>query len=158
MLIPHHHEEAHIDAPLDEVSRNLIENLHLRWGYGVFQVEEYTGDDDEAVCVVYGVAHPGSSIFVVLVVRLEQADRFSTYVIIECGQPNTGGYPFNRPDTLTVIERETQYTSKAVDDILRFCTTPHGEGRGVADMMRNLFERVFTRSGQKDKRHYKHKG
>lgn len=158
MLIPHHHESIHLEYPLDEVSHNLIENLHLRWGYGVFQVEEYTDDHDQAICVVYGVATP-NSVMMLVIVRLEEVERDVTQVTVDAGQPKTGGYPFNRPETLNDHQMsESSQTSKIVDDIFKFCTTPHGEGGGFADIMRTFFERVVTKSGPKDKRHYRNKG
>jgi|SRR5688572_13712180 hypothetical protein len=156
MLIPHHHESAHIDAPLEEVTKNLVENLHLRWGYGVFQVDEYTDEENFPVCVVYGAATINNTTFLALVIRLEALDRYSTGVTIECGTLSTGGYPLNRPSNLdSSREHETGHTRKAVEDILKFCTTPHGQGFGIADMMRSLVERVWNRSGTKDKRRYK---
>jgi hypothetical protein len=159
MVIPHHTETMRLNHPLEMVSQRLIENLHLRWYYGVTHFEEYADEAERTVYVVHGVVALSVTRMLVFIVWLNSVDADTTAVTVECGQPNTGGYPLNfLPDLQTRWQpRQDNETCKVAKDILNFCHVPHGEGASISDRLRRVFENIASMTGYKTRRTSKRK-
>jgi hypothetical protein len=135
-------ETAVLPLGLDEVTRNLVENLHLRWGYGLLYVDKYSDEDDNPVNVVYGIRKKDDD--AIYGMRLLLTDMGTTteletnlWRVVNAGWPFTDSTGNSIFVTSRVKDEETMI--ELAEDIFRFCETPHGQATGVMDTLRSLF-------------------
>lgn len=139
----HYQEIAELPLTLDDVTQHLVQNLHLRWGYGLLYVDRYIGENNEPVHVVYGIRKPNDENLYGLRVVLS-TERKSTMIEINLWRMVHKGWPFQNQEGKVVIGvdilqgHQTAF-EQITRDILKFCETPHGQGSGVMDKLRNLF-------------------
>ncbi len=152
MHIPHFTKQATLRQNLDFVSKTLTENLHLRWNYSVFHVDEYRDDANRPVCMVFGT-HVYQDTLMVFVARLTETKAGYTEVQIECGRNDTSGFPAKEvAQRFISTQQHQQYAEATMTALLEFCQTPHGEGTGMMDIVRNLFNTIL--GAAKTKRNY----
>lgn len=152
MHIPHFTKQAALRQNLEFVSKTLTENLHLRWSYSVFHVDEYRDDTNRVVCVVFGT-HQLQDMLMVFMIRLTETKAGYTEVHIECGRNDTSGYPAKELTQRFVSTQQHQkYAEDTMAQLLEFCQTPHGEGTGMMDIVRSLLNTIL--GATKSKRKY----
>jgi hypothetical protein len=127
---------------LDEVTQNLVENLHLRWGYGLLYVDKYSNENDNPVNVVYGVRKPDDERIYGMRLILTDAGT-ATELEINLWRVVSVGWPFTDSSGNSIFVTSRVKDEEAMielsDDIYRFCETPHGQAAGVMDTLRSLF-------------------
>jgi hypothetical protein len=144
--------------PVEIIAARLIENLHLRWYYCVFHVDEYTDEQDRTIYTIYGLYNGGQSNTTpyFLIVWLTQLDKDQTQFKLEYGTANTHGYPMQTMNWFDSREYSPEPTAvhPLSDDIIKFCRVPHGEGSGMVDWLRRAVDRLLPGTTSKGKRRY----
>ena len=137
----HYQETALVHLALDNVTQHLVENLHLRWGYGLLYVDRYMGEDDMPVNVVYGLRKDSDERHFGLRIVL-MAESKSTAVETNIRHITMSGWPLQnkegkglfRSNPTVGLQKEFDHIA---DDILEFCEKPHGQSSGVLDTVRS---------------------
>jgi hypothetical protein len=127
---------------LEEATRNLVENLHLRWNYGLLYVDKYSNEADQPVNVVYGIRKQDNEH--IYGMRLVLTDNgTATALETNLWRVINAGWPFvdSAGNSILAASRVKDEATllQLADDIYRFCETPHGQAAGVMDTLRSIF-------------------
>jgi len=153
MSQPHYQVVHNVTLPLNDVTRHLAENLHLRWSYGLMYVDQFADEDERAISVIYGIHMPGDKTMFGLRIFLSEPKSNnwrSTRIEIQIWHMQTQGWPLVDSQGQAVMETDPRQTHaqrlrKIAQDVVEFCEAPHGAGSGIFDLIRSVFVNTIKR-------------
>ena len=139
-------ETGIIQVALDDGTRYLIENLHLRRGYALLYVDKYIGDDNQPVSVIYGSHKRNDEEIYGFRVELI-IERKMLFAEVNLWKISYDGWPMVNVDGkhnfFTPVTKANENAMREIaKELLLYCEKPHEQASGVPGMLRSLFDTV----------------